>query len=113
MLGYPCMNRTLRDREEPLRCNRGMQKATFEERGPAYAAELARKNMRDLRTILEWNRGHGIGFYRVTSTLVPWNSQFELADLDARRALWCVRSRARDAAHLPPRLLVSAGEHLP
>jgi UV DNA damage endonuclease len=83
MLGYPCMNRTLRDRAEPLRCNRGMQKATFEERGPAYAAELARQNLRDLRAILEWNSEHGIGFYRVTSTLVPWNSQFDLADLDA------------------------------
>ena len=83
MLGYPCMNRTLRDREEPLRCNRGMQKATFEERGPAYAADLARQNLRDLRAILEWNNEHGIGFYRVTSTLVPWNSQFDLAELEA------------------------------
>jgi UV DNA damage endonuclease len=82
MLGYPCMNRTLRDREEPLRCNRGMQKATFQERGPAYAAELAAQNLRDLRAILEWNHEHGIDFYRVTSTLVPWNSQFDLADLD-------------------------------
>jgi len=87
MLGYPCMNHTLRDREEPLRCNRGMQKATFEERGPAYAATLARRNMRDLRAILEWNHEHGIDFYRVTSTLVPWNSQFELTDLDAYEEL--------------------------
>jgi len=83
MLGYPCMNRTLRDREEPLRCNRGMQKATFEERGPAYAAELAAQNLRDLHAILAWNHEHGIDFYRVTSTLVPWNSQFDLADLEA------------------------------
>jgi UV DNA damage endonuclease len=83
MLGYPCMNRTLRDREEPLRCNRGMQKATFEQRGPSYAAELAVQNLRDLRAILEWNHEHDIHFYRVTSTLVPWNSQFDLADLAA------------------------------
>ncbi len=83
MLGYPCMNRTLREREEPLRCNRDMRKATFEDRGPSYAADLATQNLRDLRAILEWNHDHGIDFYRVTSTLVPWNSQFDLADLDA------------------------------
>ncbi len=96
MLGYPCMNRTLRDREEPLRCNRGMQKATFEERGPAYAADLARQNLRDLRTILEWNNEHGIGFYRVTSTLVPWNSQFDLAELETYDELARLAARCGD-----------------
>jgi UV damage endonuclease UvdE len=96
MLGYPCMNRTLRDREEPLRCNRGMQKATFEERGPAYAADLARQNLRDLRAILEWNNEHGIGFYRVTSTLVPWNSQFDLAELEAYDELARLAARCGD-----------------
>ncbi len=82
MLGYAAMNRTLRERDQPLRCNRDMRKATFEERGPAYAADLAAQNLRDLRAILEWNHEHGIGFYRVTSTLVPWNSQFSLDDLE-------------------------------
>ena len=96
MLGYPCMNRTLRDREEPLRCNRGMQKATFEERGPAYAADLARQNLRDLRAILEWNNEHGIGFYRVTSTLVPWNSQFDLAELETYDELARLAARCGD-----------------
>ena len=96
MLGYPCMNRTLRDREEPLRCNRGMQKATFEERGPAYAADLARQNLRDLRTILEWNNEHGIGFYRVTSTLVPWDSQFDLAELETYDELARLAARCGD-----------------
>jgi UV DNA damage endonuclease len=81
MLGYPCMNRTLRDRETPLRCNRTMRKATFEERGLAYASELAVQNLTDLYQILRWNADEDVGFYRVTSSLVPWNSQFDLADL--------------------------------
>ena len=96
MLGYACMNRTLRDREEPLRCNRGMQQATFEERGPAYAADLARRNLRDLRAILEWNNEHGIGFYRVTSTLVPWNSRFDLAAVEAYDELRRLAERCGD-----------------
>jgi UV DNA damage endonuclease len=81
MLGYPCLNHTLRDRDPPLRCNRDMQKKTFEERGPAYASELALQNFRDLQAILQWNADNGIEFYRCTSTLVPWNSQFDLREL--------------------------------
>lgn len=83
MLGYAAMNHTLRDRAEPLRCNRDMREATFEERGPSYAADLAAQNLRDLRTILEWNHEHDIDFYRVTSTLVPWNSRFDLETVAA------------------------------
>lgn len=81
MLGYACMNHTLREREPPVRCNRDMRKATFEERGLSYASELTLQNMRDLRTILAWNVDNDISFYRCTSTLVPWNSQFDLEEL--------------------------------
>ena len=81
MLGYACMNRTLREREPPLRCNRDMQRTTWESRGIEYAAELATKNLEDLYGILQWNADHDIEFYRCTSDLVPWNSQFDLEEL--------------------------------
>ena len=81
MLGYAAMNRTLRERDDPVRCNRGMQKATWEERGVSYVGELAAKNFTDLLEILRWNREHGIYCYRCTSALIPWNSQFELSAL--------------------------------
>ncbi len=87
MLGYPGMNHTLRDRDPPVRCNRSMRKATFEERGLSYASELALQNMRDLHTVLEWNADNGIRFYRCPSKLVPWNSQFELEALPDYEAL--------------------------
>lgn len=92
MLGYACMNHTLRDRDPPVRCNRDMQQATFDDRGLPYASELALQNMRDLRTTLEWNDANDIGFYRCTSTLVPWNSQFDLRDLPDYEA---IRTAAR------------------
>jgi UV DNA damage endonuclease len=87
------MNHTLRERDPPLRCNRDMQKKTFEERGLEYASELAVQNWRDLRAILAWNVDHGIRFYRVTSKLVPWNSQFDLEALPDYEA---IREVARD-----------------
>lgn len=81
MLGYAGLNRTLRDREEPLRANRSMQQKTWEERGLSYVAELTRQNFEDFLEILHWNVDHGIELYRCSSKLVPWNSQFDLSDL--------------------------------
>lgn len=81
MLGYACMNLTLRENDPPLRCNRGMRKKTWESRGLHYASELAVQNFSDLYEILRWNVDHGIYFYRCTSELVPWNSQFKLTEL--------------------------------
>lgn len=75
------MNRTLRERDDPVRCNRDMRRATWESDGLPYASELTRQNFADLLTVLRWNRDNDIRFYRCTSTLVPWNSQFDLEAL--------------------------------
>jgi UV DNA damage endonuclease len=96
MLGYPGLNRTLRDREDPVRCNRDMRKATFEERGLPYASELTRQNVADLHLLLEWNVEHDIGFYRCTSTLVPWNSRFDLPDLPDYEEIATLAARCGD-----------------
>ncbi|CAJ52138.1 UV DNA damage repair endonuclease UvsE [Haloquadratum walsbyi] len=82
MLGYAGRNNTLRDHQPPVRCNRGMQKKTWEDKGLPYAGELAEQNFRDLLTILQWNYEHDIGFYRCTSqSFVPWNSQYNIESL--------------------------------
>lgn len=81
MLGYSGLNRTLRDRDPAVRCNRGMQKQTFEERGLPYVSDLAQQNLTDLHELLSWNQAHDIHLYRCSSSLIPWNSQFELSEL--------------------------------
>lgn len=58
-----------------------MQQKTYESRGLPYVSELARQNFTDLYEILSWNLDHDIRFYRCTSELIPWNSQFELPEL--------------------------------
>lgn len=78
MLGYPCMNRTLRPE---YRCNRTIQQKTWESQGIDRAAELVEQNTRDLLRILTWNINHDIGFYRCTSMMVPWHSEYRLHDL--------------------------------
>ncbi len=77
--GYAALNRTLR--EDDVRTNRGMQEATFDSRGLPYAGELAEENIRGLRQILEWNLAHDISFYRISSDLIPWHSQYTLDEL--------------------------------
>ena len=74
------MNRTLRE-EDDVRTNRGMQKATFEERGLPYAGELAISNCRGLLRVLRWNVANDIDFFRISSALLPWFSQYELGEL--------------------------------
>jgi UV DNA damage endonuclease len=97
MLGYAAMNHTLRGRDPPRRCNRDMRKRTWESEGRAYAGELAARNLADLRAILRWNFDHDIRFYRCSSTLVPWNSQFDIADLPNVER---IRSLARECGQL-------------
>jgi UV DNA damage endonuclease len=81
MLGYAAMNRTLRERDPPRRCNRDIRKRTWEREGLDRVADLAERNFEDLRAILRWNLDRDIRLYRCSSTLVPWNSQFELSEL--------------------------------
>jgi UV DNA damage endonuclease len=78
--GYADKNIGLQE-EEGVRANRGMQKKTFQERGIEYAGELAEENCRGLERILEWNIENGIGFYRITSSFIPWHNRYELEEL--------------------------------
>jgi UV DNA damage endonuclease len=77
-VGYACINLTL---GKKITTNRTMRKATFEQKGIAYASELALKNCQDLLKILEWNEEHGIKLFRVSSEIFPWASEYDLKDL--------------------------------
>ncbi len=61
--------------------NRSMIKRTFKQRGIEYASELVLKNAKDLKTILKWNFDNGINFYRMSSDIFPWASEYEISDL--------------------------------
>jgi UV DNA damage endonuclease len=83
--GYAAMNVTLR--EEDVRTNRGMQKATFEEGGLDYAGELAERNCRGLERVVEWNLDNDIRYYRIASDLLPWFSRYAIDDLPNASAI--------------------------
>lgn len=61
--------------------NRSMIKRTFQAKGIPYASELALQNSKDLLKILKWNEENNIKFYRMSSNIFPWASEYKLEQL--------------------------------
>ena len=87
--GYACINMgfSTRPKKKRITTNRSMIRRTFDARGIGYASELALLNVRDLNKILEWNLENDIFFYRMSSDVVPWASEYELTDLPDYKAI--------------------------
>ena len=81
--GYACINETLSSgpKKQRITTNRSMIKRTFKEKGIKYASELALENVKDLVKILQWNEEHNIKFYRMSSDIFPWLSEYSFYDL--------------------------------
>jgi UV DNA damage endonuclease len=58
-----------------------MIKRTFKSKGIEYASQLGLDNCKDLYKILEWNNKNGFNFFRITSNLFPWSSEYKLSDM--------------------------------
>ncbi len=81
--GYACINETLSSlpKKQRITTNRSMIKRTFKEKGLKYASELALQNVWDLGKILQWNEQNNIRFYRMSSDIFPWASEYNLWEL--------------------------------
>ena len=89
-LGYACINMQLSYPQKyggqkkgvlPITTGRSMIKRTFESKGLDYASELTLANAMDLDRIIDWNILNGYNFFRITSGLAPWKSEYEWDDL--------------------------------
>jgi UV DNA damage endonuclease len=78
-VGYACINMTLG--ESGIMTNRGAIQRTFKSKGLDHIGQLALKNVTDLLRIIHWNEENGIKFYRISSNLFPWMSEYEFEDL--------------------------------
>ncbi len=58
-----------------------MIRRTFDAKGLSYASHLLLQNSLDLLQILKWNQEHGIKFFRMSSDIVSWASEYQLTDL--------------------------------
>ena len=89
-LGYACINMKLSYPQKyggkergvkPITTGRGMIKRTFETKGVDYASEITLANVKDLNRVMTWNVLNGYNFYRMTSGLAPWKSEYEWSDM--------------------------------
>ena len=89
-IGYACINMQLSYPQkyggkekgvEPITTGRSMIKRTFETKGLDYASELTLKNVKDLNSIISWNVLNGYDFYRMSSGLAPWKTEYDWEDL--------------------------------
>jgi len=89
-IGYACINMQLSYPQKyggqpkgvkPVTTGRSMIKRTFLSKGVDYASELTLANAMDLDKIMDWNILNGYNFFRITSGLAPWKSEYEWNDL--------------------------------
>lgn len=80
-IGYACINMTLGSQKPRITTNRGMIRKTFDTKGVHYVSGLVLQNVRDLVHIIKWNEKNGIKFYRMSSDMFPWMSEYNFSDL--------------------------------
>ena len=80
-MGYACINMQLSNQKPKVYTGRSMIKRTFKSKGIKYASELGLENTKDLFKIIKWNNENGFKFFRITSNLFPWSSEYSLKDM--------------------------------
>jgi len=72
-LGYACINTVLADgpKKKRISVNNSCIAKTFREKGVDYVIDIARKNLKAVLQVLEWNEIHGIKLYRMSSDMIP------------------------------------------
>ena len=77
-IGYACINMSL---GKKVTTNRTMIKRTFLEKGLDYVSDCVIQNVADLERIIEWNEQNGIKFYRMSSDMMPWATEYDFTQL--------------------------------
>ena len=106
-IGYACINMQLSYPQQyggqekgvlPITTGRSMIRRTFDSRGILYASEKTLSNCSDLEEIVKWNINNGYKFFRVTSNLAPWKSEYRWDDMpdieQIRKHLWSAGTMA-------------------
>ncbi len=78
-LGYACINTALS--KNKIFTNRTMRRKTFDDKGLEYVSDLALLNVKDLKTIVQWNNEFGIKLFRLSSQIFAWSDEYKLSDL--------------------------------
>jgi len=78
-LGYACINTALSANK--IMTNRTMRRKTFDQKGLDYVSDLALLNVKDLKTIVQWNNEMGVKLFRLSSQIFPWQDEYDFNQL--------------------------------
>ena len=78
-LGYACINTALSANK--IFTNRTMRRKTFDANGEDYVSDLALANVKDLKTIIQWNNEMKIKLFRLSSQIFPWSDEYDVKGL--------------------------------
>ena len=78
-LGYACINTALSANK--IMTNRTMRRKTFDQKGLGYVSDLALLNVKDLKTIVQWNNEMGVKLFRLSSQIFPWQDEYDFNQL--------------------------------
>ena len=100
-IGYACQHSELSKlgKGKRVTMNRSCIRRTFDDKGVDYISELTLKNALDLEKLLYWNERHGIKFFRLSSDICPWASEFDMNTMKDIKQIKQVLSRAGAYAH--------------
>ena len=95
-IGYACQNMELSGlgKGKRVTMNRSCIRRTFDEKGVDYISEITLKNAYDLQRLLEWNEQNGIKFFRLSSDICPWASEFDMESMRDIKEIKRVLARA-------------------
>jgi len=74
--------------------NRSCIRRTYDDKGVDYISELTLKNAYDLEKLLHWNEEHNIKFFRLSSDICPWASEFDMNTMKDIKEIKQVLARA-------------------
>ena len=95
-IGYACQNMELSNlgKGKRVTMNRSCIRRTYDDKGVDYISELTLKNAYDLETLLHWNEEHDIKFFRLSSDICPWASEFDMNTMKDIKEIKQVLARA-------------------
>jgi UV DNA damage endonuclease len=95
-LGYACINLSL---GKKVTTNRTMIKKTFTQKGLEYVSDLVLQNVADLERIIDWNEQNGIKFYRMSSDMFPWATEYEFSQLKDWKKISTILQKCGDKSN--------------
>ncbi|CAA7271235.1 unnamed protein product [Cyclocybe aegerita] len=76
-LGYACLNTVLRNKKpatDSIFCSRTCRLDSLKKNGAEWLKDFGRKNVGDLKAIIQWNEDNNIRFFRLSSEMFPFAS---------------------------------------